>query len=197
VTDTRLVLASGNPGKLEEFRALLDQTGHGFTLLGLGDFPGAEMPDEGTDYAINAALKARTIAQATGLPALADDSGIEVAALNGAPGPLSARYGGPGLDDRGRVAHLLDELGDAVERRAAFVCWAALGWPSGAVVVREGRCEGAILGAPSGRGGFGYDPVFRPDGFEVSMAEVPAGTKNRISHRARALAALAPYLDRL
>ena len=193
----QLVLASGNAGKLEEFRELLAAAGCPARLRGLGEFPGVRMPDEGTDYAVNAALKATSIARATGLPALADDSGIEAVALGGAPGPLSARYGGAALDDRGRVAHLLAELRGAEDRRAAFVCWAALAWPSSAVVVRHGRCEGTLLAAPAGQGGFGYDPVFRPDGFDVSMAEVSSATKNLISHRARALRALAPYLDRL
>lgn len=195
MTQPRLVLASGNAGKLAEFRALLADVA--IDLVGLGAFPDARMPAEGTDYAENAAAKARTIAAATGLPALADDSGLEVAALGGAPGPLSARYGGEGLDDAGRVAHLLGALGDAPDRAAAFVCVAALAWPDGRVVVERGTCSGEILRVPAGAGGFGYDPVFRPEGRAGSMAQQPEATKNAISHRARALAALRPALAAL
>ncbi len=191
----RLVLASGNAGKLVEFRALL--TGHNLELVGLADFPGVEMPDEGMDYEENARRKAGRVAAATGLPALADDSGLEVAALDGAPGPQSARYGGPGLDDRGRLEKLLSEVGDAADRGAAFVCWVALAHPDGRTTSRKGVCQGSLLRAPSGSGGFGYDPVFRPAGHAVSMAELPADEKNRISHRGRALAALASEIEAL
>ena len=191
----RLVLASGNAGKLAEFRELL--TGCGVELVGQEEFPGIELPDEGADYEENAARKARTVAEATGLPALADDSGLEVSALGGAPGPLSARYGGSGLDDRGRLEKLLKEVADAADRRAAFVCWAALVLPNGHTTTRRGVCEGTVLRAPSGSGGFGYDPVFQPAGHTVSMAELPAAEKNRISHRGRALAALAPEIEAL
>ena len=191
----RLVLASGNAGKLAEFRELLCASD--LELVALDGFPGVEMPEEGTDYEENAARKARSVAMATGLPALADDSGLEVFALDGAPGPLSARYGGAGLDDRGRLEKLLLDVGDAADRRAAFVCWAALGFPDGRTITRQGICEGALLRAPSGSGGFGYDPVFQPGGHSVSMAELPAAQKNRISHRGRALAALAPELEAL
>ena len=191
----RLVLASGNAGKLVEFRELL--AGRDVELIGLVDFPGVQMPDEGVDYEENARLKARSVAAATGLPALADDSGLEVAALGGAPGPQSARYGGPGLDDRGRLEKLLSDVGDADDRRAAFVCWAALAHPDGRTTTRKGVCRGSLLRAPSGSGGFGYDPVFQPEGHSVSMAELPTGQKNRISHRGRALAALAPEIEAL
>jgi len=186
-----LVLATGNPGKVAEFAALLAP--HGLRLANLADFPDVAMPEEGDDYAANAAAKARTVAAATGLPALADDSGIEVEALDGRPGPRSARYGGAGLDDRRRCARLLEELaatGDAA-RRARFVCEAALAHPDGSVERGFGECRGRILPAPRGAGGFGYDPIFEPDGYDCSMAELPAATKDRISHRGRALAALA------
>jgi XTP/dITP diphosphohydrolase len=185
------VLATGNRGKRAEFAALLAR--HGLRLAGLDDFPEIEMPDEGDDYAANAAEKARTVAAATGLPALGDDSGIEVEALGGRPGPRSARYGGPELDDRGRCARLLQELGASGDtaRRARFVCEAALAWPDGTLERAFGESRGRILDAPRGAGGFGYDPIFEPEGHDVSMAELPEKTKNEISHRGRALAALA------
>ena len=103
----------------------------------------------------------------------------------------------PGLDDRGRLEKLLSDVGDADDRRAAFVCWAALAHPDGRTTTRKGVCRGSLLRAPSGSGGFGYDPVFQPEGHSVSMAELPAGQKNRISHRGRALAALAPEIEAL
>lgn len=194
-----LLLASANPGKLAEFRALL--AGLDLALPGLADFPGVALPAEGGDYQENAAAKARTACEGSGLPALADDSGLEVAALGGAPGPYSARYGGPGLDDRARVELLLAELAArpaaAQNREARFVCVAALALPEGALHIARGECAGEILRAPRGGGGFGYDPVFRPAAHNCSMAELPPAEKNRISHRARALAELRAQLQRL
>jgi XTP/dITP diphosphohydrolase len=193
----RLLIATGNRGKLRELAALL---GAGFALEGLAAHPEVSLPPEGDDYAANAAAKALVAARASGLPALADDSGIEVLALDGAPGPRSARYGGEGLDDGARVRQLLRELaarGPGASRAARFVCWAALALPSGELRVERGECAGELLAAPRGAGGFGYDPIFSPDGGAHSMAELPEAEKNRISHRARALAALAPALARL
>jgi len=165
----------------------------------VSELAGVELPEEGHDYEKNALAKACAAAEASGLPALGDDSGIEVAALAGGPGPGSARYGGPGLDDAGRSARLLHALAatGSSDRRACFVCVAALAAPGGAVISARGECHGRILAAPRGAGGFGYDPIFQPEGYDVSMAELPAQLKNRISHRARALAALAPALERL
>lgn len=194
-----LLLASANPGKLAEFRALL--AGLDFALPGLADFPGVALHAEGGDYRENAAAKALTACEGSGLPALADDSGLEVAALGGAPGPYSARYGGPGLDDRARVELLLAELAArpaaTQTREARFVCVAALALPEGALHIARGECAGEILRAPRGGGGFGYDPVFRPAEHNCSMAELPPAEKNRISHRARALAELRAQLQRL
>jgi XTP/dITP diphosphohydrolase len=189
-----LVLATGNRGKRAELAELLAE--HGLRLASLADLAGIALPEEGDDYAENAAAKAIAVARASGLPALGDDSGIEVAALGGAPGPRSARYGGAGLDDAGRAALLIASLDatGAADRGARFVCVAALARPDGHVTRAFGECRGRILGAPRGSGGFGYDPVFQPEGHAVSMAELPAAVKNRISHRARALAALAPAL---
>ncbi|MBW2270005.1 MAG: RdgB/HAM1 family non-canonical purine NTP pyrophosphatase [Deltaproteobacteria bacterium] len=186
----RVVVATGNAGKLREIRAILADAPVEFAGL---DVAGAvAFPDEGDEYRANALAKALAAASQLGLPAIADDSGLEVAGLGGGPGPHSARYGGPGLDAAGRVEHLLAALGDAsgAERAACFVCWAAVVTPDGREWSAEGRCQGSIAAAPRGAGGFGYDPVFLlPQGDRV-MAEVPAAEKNRISHRARALRAL-------
>jgi XTP/dITP diphosphohydrolase len=192
-----LLLATGNRGKLAELAALLAPLD--LALRSLAEFPDAELPPEGEDYAQNAAAKAAAAARASGLAALGDDSGIEVAALGGAPGPRSARYGGPGLDDAGRSARLLEALArsGSADRRARFVCVAALATPDGEVALAHGECRGTILASPRGSAGFGYDPVFQPDGYEVSLAELPAERKHRLSHRGRALAALAPALARV
>jgi XTP/dITP diphosphohydrolase len=194
MSERALALATANPGKQRELRELLGDLG--LALPGLDALPAAALPEEGDDYTANAAGKALAVARATGLPALADDSGLEVDALDGAPGPRSARYGGPGLDDAGRVERLLAALRDVPrERRGArFVCIAALAWPDGTWISARGTCEGRILAAPRGEGGFGYDPVFWVEEHAAAMAELPAALKNRISHRARALAVLRPAL---
>jgi XTP/dITP diphosphohydrolase len=185
-----LIVATGNPGKLREIRALLGELP--VELLGLRDLPDVVMPEEGDDYEANAILKARHVAGATGCVAVADDSGLEVEGLGGRPGPHSARYGGPELDDAGRVRHLLDELAGmrGAQRHARFVCWAAVARPSGEVETALGICSGRILLAPEGQGGFGYDPVFFSNDEQRAMALVPESRKNVISHRARAFRAL-------
>ena len=192
-----VVIATGNPGKVGEITAILGA--ESLRLRSLADFPEVELPEEGEDYEANAVAKARAAALITGLPALADDSGLEVEALGWGPGPGSARYGGPGLDDAARVARLLAALRDspAPSRRARFVCVAALATPDGRTAVARGECAGQILPTARGRGGFGYDPVFAPEGRAVSMAELPAEEKNRISHRGRAFRALADAIRRL
>jgi len=192
----RIVVATGNAGKLREVRALLQRR---YEVVGLEAFPGVVLPEEGDDYHENAIRKAHAAAIATGLPALADDSGIEVEALGGAPGPHSARYGGASLDAAGRNRLLLTVLSDvpAHGRAARFFCVAALALPDGTVESAEGECRGRILETASGRAGFGYDPVFQPEGFAGSMAELPDAEKNRLSHRGRAVAALQPALVRL
>jgi XTP/dITP diphosphohydrolase len=190
----QLVVASGNAGKCREIGRILTD----FEVLSLEDFPDVDFPEEGGDYFENARVKARVAASATGLPCVADDSGLEVEALGGRPGAFSARYGGPALDDRGRVDALLAELSDVESpRRARFFCVAAVALPDGHDAVAEGFCEGEILSAASGDGGFGYDPVFRPEGFERSMAELDRNEKDAISHRGRAFRALEPSIDRL
>lgn len=187
----RIVLASQNPGKCRELARILDS----FEVLSLSDFPPIEFPEEGGDYFENARVKAETAAHATGLPAVADDSGLEVEYLGGAPGPYSARFGGPGLDDRGRVAKLLEELKDApIPRRARFFCAAACVWPDGRIEEAEGACDGEILLEALGEGGFGYDPVFRAAGESRVMAELDDEEKDALSHRGRAFRALAQRL---
>lgn len=181
------VVATGNPGKRREIAEILADAE--IEVRGLEDYPAVGFPDEGGDYRENAIEKARAVADQIGQIAVADDSGIEVAALDGAPGPLSARFGGVGLDDRGRLEKLLAEMADldVSERAARFVCYAALATPDGDRVVSYGECKGEILTAPVGEGGFGYDPIFRPEGFALSMAQIETAIKNRISHRALAL----------
>jgi len=192
-----LVVASANPGKLREIAELL--AGLDLGLRPLSEFPGLALPPEAEDYAANARAKALAAARGTGRPALGDDSGLEVEALGGAPGPRSARYGGPDLDDAGRNATLLRALGGvpAGARGARFVCVVALATPDGDVRLARGECRGRILDAPRGAAGFGYDPLFEVEGLGRSMAELVPAEKNRLSHRARALAALRPELARL
>ena len=184
------VAATGNAGKLAEIRAILADLP--LRIRSLADFPGLRFPDEGDDYTENAVQKARVAAAHTGHPALGDDSGLEVDALGGRPGPHSARYGGPGLSDAQRVERLLEELAAVpeAERGARFVCVAARAMPDGAAATARGVCEGRILLAPRGEAGFGYDPIFAPEGSALSMAEVDPEHKNRISHRGRAFRAL-------
>ena len=193
--EAELVVATGNEGKLREFRSLLRALP--LALRSLREFAGVELPEEGEDYEQNALAKALVAARQTGLPALADDSGLEVEGLGGAPGPRSARYGGPGLDDAGRALHLLSALrgrsGDA--RRARFVCVAALALPDGEAWSARGECAGVVLEAPRGRGGFGYDPVFWSSEAGACVAELPDDRKNEISHRGRALRALRARIE--
>jgi XTP/dITP diphosphohydrolase len=184
------VLATSNLGKLGEIREIL--RGLPLALRPLSDFPGVILPEEGTDYEENAIAKAKAAAQFSDRVALADDSGLEVTGLGGAPGPLSARFGGPDLRDHERVEALLEALAkcSGEQRRARFVCIAALATPDGNIVTARGECAGQILAAPRGRAGFGYDPVFLVDGIDRAMAELPESEKNRISHRASAFGAL-------
>ena len=184
-----VVVATSNRGKLREIREILADLPIVFRALDA--WPSIEFPEEGDDYAANAVAKAQAVAAATGLPALADDSGLEVAGLGGAPGPRSARFGGPGLTDGERAAALLQALRDhhGAARDARFVCVAALALPDGDVRSARGECPGRILDAPRGSGGFGYDPVFEVKS-GTSMAQLPPEQKNAISHRARALRSL-------
>jgi XTP/dITP diphosphohydrolase len=189
------VLASLNPGKVREFAHTLAARGvhlEPADALGLHDFP----PEDGASYAENARIKARYAAARTGRIALADDSGIEVDALEGGPGVHSARFGDPALDDHGRMLYLLERLAGvpAGDRGARYICVIALVSPSGHEVLFEGRCEGEILFAPRGEGGFGYDPIFCSVDLAMTFAEAPLAAKQRVSHRGRALRALDDYL---
>ncbi|HEY3352577.1 MAG TPA: XTP/dITP diphosphatase [Polyangia bacterium] len=190
----RLVVATRNRNKVRELAPLL--AGLDVTLLTLADLPELpEVVEDGATFAANAAKKARVIAAATGRPVLADDSGLEVDALGGAPGVRSARFAGAGHDDGANNARLLAELaGVPAERRTArFRCAMAL-VDGGAAIVREGACEGVILDAPRGGGGFGYDPLFLYPPLGRTFAELSVDEKNRLSHRARATAAILPEL---
>ena len=195
----RVVLATRNAHKVGELRAILADLGVEVDLVGVTDFP--DVPDVAEtelSFAGNALLKAVAVAEATGLPAIADDSGICVDALNGMPGIFSARWAGRHGEDGANLDLLLAQVSDVPDehRGAQFVCAAALAEPGGRRVVEEGRIDGVLLRERHGAGGFGYDPVFRPNGSTVSTAELSAEEKNRISHRRRAFAALAPHLPR-
>lgn len=188
-----LVLATGNPGKVAELSALIAEWGP-VEVQSLAGHPAVRLPDEtGATYADNAALKARAVAAATGLPALADDSGLEVDALGGAPGIQSARYG---ANDAERIARLLAALAGrhGVERSARFRCVVVLAFPDGRSVAREGVCEGTISEHAAGTQGFGYDPVFHSTELGCTFAEATADAKARVSHRARAMRALGATL---
>jgi XTP/dITP diphosphohydrolase len=185
-----LVVATGNRGKLREVQSILADLP--VVWRALDAFPDIRLPEEGDDYQANALAKARATARASGRLAVADDSGLEVAWLGGLPGPRSARYGGPSLDDAGRVAHLLAEMRglEGEQREARFVCVAAWAATDGASDTAFGECRGRILSAPRGRGGFGYDPVFFSTELQAGMAELTEDRKHAISHRGRAFRAL-------
>ncbi|OGG47919.1 MAG: non-canonical purine NTP pyrophosphatase, RdgB/HAM1 family [Candidatus Handelsmanbacteria bacterium RIFCSPLOWO2_12_FULL_64_10] len=182
-----LVLATRNAHKVREIGQVL---GGGLSLRSLADFEGfPEVPEEGETFEANAVRKATVVARALGLPAMADDSGLEVDALDGAPGVRSARFSADGATAEENNAKLLRMLKDAPEERrsARFRCVIAVAWPDGTVRTAEGACEGRIAEAPRGAGGFGYDPLFVPEGYGQTFAELGEEVKNRISHRARAL----------
>jgi XTP/dITP diphosphohydrolase len=186
-----LVLATRNSGKIKELEALL--SGSGLAVLGLDAFPDiGEIEETGATFAENALLKARAVAQATGLVALADDSGLAVDALSGAPGVYSARYSGEGATDAKNNLKLLDALKDVAEadRGCRFMSVVAACAPNGAQLLAEGRWEGRVLRAPRGAGGFGYDPLFLDLELGKSAAELAPAEKNARSHRGRALRAL-------
>jgi len=199
----RLVLATLNPHKVTELSRILDGDGGpgaGVALTSLAEFPGApDVAETGATFADNALLKARAIAAFTGLPAVADDSGICADALNGMPGVLSARWSGRHGDDRANLDLLLAQLADIPDERrgAEFRCAAALVQPGGTEEVTEGVLRGALIRARRGTGGFGYDPIFVPDGGTQTTAELSPAEKDAISHRGRAFRALAPAIAAL
>ena len=195
----RFVLATHNPGKLREMGEILKDLGIEVVSpkdLGIT----VDVEETGTTFAENAMLKAKAVCQAAGLPAIADDSGLCVDALNGAPGVYSARYGGEGLDDRGRYMLLLSSLRGAPTRAAHFACAVACAFPNGDTLTAEGRCDGSIAYAPLGEGGFGYDPVFLLPGIGKTFGQLSQEEKSAVSHRGRALkdfaGKLAAYLKK-
>jgi len=184
----RLVLATHNPGKLAEIAALVAP--YGVSVLGAGEAEVSEPEETGASFAENAALKAHASARATGWPALADDSGLCVAALDGAPGIYSARWAGPDKDFDAAMRAVNERLSGAADRSAAFVCALCLAWPDGREQVFEGRVAGTLVWPPRGGHGFGYDPMFQPDGHDLTFGEMDPAAKHRMSHRARAFARL-------
>ncbi|MBV9078265.1 MAG: RdgB/HAM1 family non-canonical purine NTP pyrophosphatase [Methylobacteriaceae bacterium] len=199
----RVVIATHNPGKLREMRELLAP--FGVEAVSAGEL-GLPEPDEtGTTYAENAAIKAHAAARASGLPALADDSGVAVAALDGAPGLFSARWAGPGKDFAAAMARIERELArrGSTDRRAHFVSALVLAWPDGGEDLFEGRVFGTLVHPPRGTLGFGYDPMFQPDGYQATFGEMTSSEKHGIdwassdpqplSHRARAFLAFARH----
>jgi XTP/dITP diphosphohydrolase len=198
VSRHKLLLATRNKGKIEEFRRILEDIAAGeIELVGLEQFPDLHDVDEtGSTFEENALLKAREMCLASGIPAIADDSGLCVDFLNGDPGIFSARWAGSHGDDRANTAKVLESLtGVPDENRGAhFTCVAALALPDGRTHVEQAHFDGWILHAPVGDQGFGYDPIFRPEGFEISSAQMSAEAKDAISHRGKSLRAIAPHV---
>ncbi|MFD7322739.1 RdgB/HAM1 family non-canonical purine NTP pyrophosphatase [Streptomyces sp. NPDC059875] len=197
---TRLILATRNAGKITELHAILADAGLTHDLVGADAYP--EIPDvkeTGVTFAENALLKAHALARATGLPAVADDSGLCVDVLNGAPGIFSARWSGTHGNDRANLDLLLAQLADIddAHRGAHFACAAALALPDGTERVVEGRMRGILRHAPIGTNGFGYDPILQPEGHEVTCAQLSPEEKNAISHRGKAFRALVPVVREL
>lgn len=197
---TRLILATRNAGKIAELRSILADAGLDHELVGADAFP--DIPDvkeTGVTFAENALLKAHALARATGLPAVADDSGLCVDVLGGSPGIFSARWSGRHGDDRANLELLLAQLSDIADehRGAHFMCAAALALPDGTERVVEGRLRGTLRRAPSGSNGFGYDPILQPEGETRTCAELTPQEKNAISHRGKAFRALVPVVREL
>ena len=189
----KVVLATRNQGKIAELRRILD----GVDVVGLDEFPDApDVPETELTFEGNALLKARAVAAHTGLPSIADDSGLCVDALNGMPGVFSARWAGRHGDDEANLDLLLGQLADVPpeQRGARFVCVAAIAWPSGDEYAVEGRLTGHVIGERRGTNGFGYDPIFVPDGETRTTAEMAPEEKDAISHRGKAFRALAEHL---
>ncbi len=196
----RLLLATRNAGKLAELQRLLTEAVPGVEVIGLADvdeYP--EVPETGATFAENALLKAREAVKYTGLPAIADDSGLTVDALNGMPGILSARWSGRHGDDDANTALLLGQLADVPDERrgGAFVCAAALVTADGTERVLEREWRGSVVREKRGSNGFGYDPVFKPEGLDATAAELEPAEKDARSHRGQAFAALVPEIAEL
>jgi len=193
-----IVLATRNKKKAEEMKRILeDAMEKSFSLFTLDDFPGCpDVEEDGKTFEENAVKKAIFVSKYTGMAAIADDSGIEVDALNGDPGVFSARYAGESADDRANLEKLLNEMKDVPyeKRGARFVCYIAMAFPNGDVKTFFGSVEGKIGIGPKGLKGFGYDPVFYPEGYDRTFSEMSEDEKNAISHRGKALRALQKYL---
>jgi len=190
-----LVIASTNPGKIAEIRDLL--TDYPISIKSLDDFgPIPPVVEDGETFDENAYKKASFVSRVLGLPALADDSGLVVEALDGAPGVYSARYAGQKAGDAQRCAKLLGEMKGKTNRRAAFECVISIAVPTGPALTYEARCEGLILETPAGENGFGYDPIFFVADEGCTSAQLPAQTKNRLSHRGQALTQLVESLKK-
>ncbi|MQM25222.1 RdgB/HAM1 family non-canonical purine NTP pyrophosphatase [Glycomyces albidus] len=190
----RVLLATRNAGKVDELRQILAEAAPHVELVGLDAVDAyPETPETELTFAGNALLKARDGVKHTGLPTIADDSGLAVDALNGMPGVLSARWAGAKKDDAANNALLLDQLSDVADdqRTARFVCAAAIVWPDGRELVVHGEMPGRVIREPRGANGFGYDPLFVPDGHDRTSAELTAAEKNAISHRGKAFRELA------
>ncbi|MFG2196262.1 RdgB/HAM1 family non-canonical purine NTP pyrophosphatase [Streptomyces sp. NPDC048639] len=196
----RLILATRNANKVTELHAILTGAGVSVELVGADAYPDIpDVPETGVTFAENALLKAHALARATGLPAIADDSGLCVDVLGGAPGIFSARWAGRHGDDKANLDLLLAQLADIGDqhRQAHFACAAALALPDGTERVVEGRLHGTLRHTPAGTGGFGYDPVLQPEGDTRTCAEMTPEEKNAISHRGKAFRALAPVIREL
>jgi XTP/dITP diphosphohydrolase len=197
----KLVLATRNQGKITEFRRILEALAPGeIELVGVDQFPDLiDVEETGSTFEENSLLKARYTSKATGLPAIADDSGLCVDVLNGDPGIFSARWAGEHGKDRANLEKVLDQLKDIPDdkRTAHFMCVASLVLPDGRHQVAEGRFDGHILRAPVGENGFGYDPIFQPLGMSISSAQMSADEKDVASHRGKSLRALAPHVIKL
>jgi XTP/dITP diphosphohydrolase len=198
VMSHKLVLATRNQGKITEFRRILEELAPGqIELIGVDQFPDlVDVEETGATFEENSLLKARYTCEATGLPAIADDSGLCVDALNGDPGIFSARWAGVHGDDRANLEKVLAQLKDVPyeKRTAYFICVASLVLPDGSHQVAEGRFEGHILHAPVGENGFGYDPIFQPLGLSISSAQMSAQEKDVVSHRGKSLRSIAPHV---
>ena len=197
----KLLLATRNKGKIEEFHRILEEIAPGeIELVGLDQFPDlADVEETGATFEENALLKARQMSAATGLPAIADDSGLCVDALGGDPGIFSARWSGVHGDDEANLHKVLDQIKDVPDanRTAYFICVAALVLVDGDSRCEEGRFHGRLLHHPVGENGFGYDPIFSPDGYSISSAQMSAADKDAISHRGKALRAIAPHVRKM
>ena len=197
----KLVLATRNQGKITEFRRILDVLAPGeIELVGVDQFPDlVDVEETGSTFEENSLLKARYTSHATGLPAIADDSGLCVDALNGDPGIYSARWAGAHGDDQANIVKVLEQLKDVEDekRGAHFMCAASLVLPDGREHVAEGRFDGHILREPVGENGFGYDPIFQPLGFTISSAQMSAEEKDLLSHRGKSLRKIAPHVIEL